>query len=145
LGVFRLRGEGGFFNAEQVMQGERMRKLLAVAMMAMAAIGVVTLVRAAEPKEIKEIMKEAHGGDASLRAKVIGGKADAEEKEKLLALYKDLAENKPPKGDQKSWETKTKAIVTAAEAVVKGDKDATKKLGQATSCMPCHNAHRPKK
>jgi hypothetical protein len=122
-----------------------MRKLLAVAVVALAAIGIVSLVHAAEPKEIKEVMKEAHGGGKeSLRAKVIGGKAETEDKEKLLALYKDLAANKAPQGDAKSWETKTKAIVSAAEGVVKGDKASLQKLNQATNCMGCHSAHKPK-
>jgi hypothetical protein len=122
-----------------------MRKLLTVAVVAMAAIGVVSLVRAADTKEIKDVMKEAHGGDDSLRAKVIAGKADKEAKEMLLALYKDLAANKPPQGDAKVWATKTKAIVTAAEDVVNGKAGAEKKLGTATACMGCHSVFKPKK
>src|SRR5260221_9507240 len=109
-----------------------MRKLLTVAVVAMAAIGVVSLVRAADPKEIKEVMKEAHKD--GLLKKVTDGKAEQEDKDKLLALYKDLAANKPPQGDEKVWETRTKAIVTAAEGVAKGDKVAMNKLKTATNC-----------
>ena len=122
-----------------------MRKYLTAVVMMAVAVGVVSLVRAAEPKEIKEVMKEAHvGGKDSLRAKVIGGKAEAEDKEKLLALYKDLAANKPPRGDEKAWEKRTKAIVSAAEGVVNGDKAALQKLNQATNCAACHGVHKPK-
>lgn len=117
-----------------------MRKLLTVAMVAMAAIGVVTLVRAAEPKEIKEVMKEAHKD--GLLKKVTDGKGEQEDKDKLLALYKDLAANKPPKGKPESWETKTKAIVAAAEGVAKGEKPAMAKLKTATNCMACHKEHK---
>jgi hypothetical protein len=118
-----------------------MRKLLTVAVVAMAAIGVVSMVRAAEPKEIKEVMKEAH--KEGLLKKVLSGKADKEEKEKLLALYKDLAADKPEKGAKESWEKKTKAIVAAAEAVAeKGDAASLKKLSAATNCMGCHKVHK---
>lgn len=120
-----------------------MRKLLTVAVVAMAAIGMVSMVRAAEPKEIKEVMKEAHGGKNSLLKKVLSGKAEKEEREKLLALYKDLAADTPEKGAKESWEKMTKAIVAAAEAVVdKGDSASLKKLRAATQCMGCHKIHK---
>jgi hypothetical protein len=120
-----------------------MRKLLTVAVVAMAAIGVVSMVRAAEPKEIKEVMKEAHGGKNSLLKKVLSGKSEKEEREKLLALYKDLAADMPEKGSKDSWEKMTKAIVVAAEAVVdKGDAASLKKLSTATNCKACHTVHK---
>ncbi len=48
-----------------------MRKLLTVAVVSLAATGLISMVRAAEPKEIKVVMKEAHGGGRnSLRKSV---------------------------------------------------------------------------
>lgn len=121
-----------------------MRKMLSMAVVAMTVVGIVGLARAADPKSIKDVMKEAHGGGAnSLRAKAVGAKGEKEDKEKLLALYKDLAANKPPKGDEKGWETKTKAIVAAAEALVKGDKGAAAKVNMTTNCAMCHKEHKP--
>ncbi len=76
-------------------------------------------------------------------AKVLSGKAEKEDKEKLLALYKDLAADSPEKGSKESWEKLTKTIVTAAEAVVeKGDKASLTKLNRATNCMSCHKVHK---
>jgi hypothetical protein len=99
----------------------------------------VSLANAAEPKTIKEVMKEAHGGGQnSLLMKVAQGKGAKEDAEKLLALYKDLAAATPKKGDEKVWKEKTDAIVSAAEGVVNGDKGAGRKLGTAANCMGCH-------
>ena len=119
-----------------------MRKLAIVA--ALAAFVLVGLsVRADDPKSIGDIMKAAHGGGASsLRAKVTGGKAEKEDKEMLLALYQDLAKNKPPKGAEAAWKKKTDAILKAAQEVVDGKKSETK-LANATNCKACHDAHKP--
>src|SRR5436305_10128349 len=126
-----------------------MKKLLCGAVAALAAVLVVGQLDArnvAAPKEIAEIMKEAHGGGAkSLRGKVVSGKASEEEAKKLLGLYEDLAKNKPPKGDEDAWKKKTDAILAAAKKVAAkpDDKDATKALGMATVCANCHKDHKP--
>ena len=121
-----------------------MRKLLTVAAVAMVVGAVASLsVWAADVKEIKDVMKEAHGGGKnSLREKVTAGNAAKEDKEKLLALYEDLAKNKPPQGDAKSWKTKTETIVKAAKEVVDGKKSEAK-LKNATNCKNCHDIHKP--
>lgn len=120
-----------------------MRKIVTAAVVVMATVGIVSMVRAAEKKSIKEIMKEAHGGGKeSLLAKVTSGKGDKEDAEKLDALYKDLAENEPKKGDKAAWKKKTEAIVKAADAVVKGEKGAGAKLAKATACAGCHKDHK---
>jgi hypothetical protein len=94
-----------------------------------------------EPKyTIKDVMKMAHPG--GLRAKVLSGKASAEEKEKLVELYTALSQNKPPKGEEAAWKERTAAIVAAAKAVAKGEEGALGKLEAATNCMACHRAHR---
>src|SRR5262245_4961887 len=99
--------------------------------------------KADKPKKIAEIMEEAHkGGRDSLRNKVVGGKGEKKDAEKLLALYVDLGKNEPPKGDKQDWKKRTDAIVAAAKDVV-ADKEGSKgALGKATTCATCHEAHR---
>jgi hypothetical protein len=93
-----------------------------------------------KPKySIKDVMKEAHKGDAALLKKVAAGDASAEEKKQLLELYQALAKNEPPKGDAASWKEKTDALVAAT---VKGDADAPKKLKAASNCGACHKVHK---
>jgi mono/diheme cytochrome c family protein len=97
-----------------------------------------------EPKyTIKDVMKTAHQGAGSLRAKVLRGQASAEEKEKLVELYTALSQNKPPKGEAAAWKERTTAILEAAKAVAKGEEGALGKLETATNCAACHRAHRP--
>jgi hypothetical protein len=120
-----------------------MRKLVTAALVASAAICVVSLVRAEDKKTIKQVMKEAHTPQGSnLLARVASGKGNKEDAEKLLALYKDLADNEPKKGDKEKWKEKTDAIVKATEAVVAGEKGAGAKLTKATACMACHREHK---
>jgi len=124
-----------------------MKKLLCGAVLALAVVvaGHVGAKNAA-PKEIDEIMQEAHKPDnKSLRGKVVSGKASEEEAKKLLKLYEELAKNKPPKGDEADWKKRTTAIVAAAKKVAAKPDDAalTKALGTATNCMACHKEHRP--
>jgi hypothetical protein len=116
------------------------------------ALGAAVLAAAEGKKEGKadkpqyetaEIMKQAHKGDASLVKKIENGTSTAADHAKLLELYKALAANKPPKGDQKSWDQKTAALVKAAEALQKGDANAKAQLKAAANCRACHTAHRP--
>ncbi|WP_169977705.1 hypothetical protein [Tautonia rosea] len=93
------------------------------------------------PISISEVMKEAMKG--GLNKKVASGEASAEEKDRLLVLFKGLAENEPPEGDLESWKAKTEALVNAAEAAVKGADDAPAMLKSAANCKACHDAHRP--
>ena len=97
-----------------------------------------------KPKyDSKEVMKQAHKGDVSLYKKVEKGTSTAADHTKLVDLYKALAANKPPKGDQKSWDEKTGALVKAAEALQKGTPNAKAQLKTAANCKACHSAHKP--
>jgi hypothetical protein len=97
-----------------------------------------------KPKyDSKEVMKQAHKGDVSIFNKVQKGTSTAADHAKLLELYKALAANKPPKGDQKSWDEKTGALVKAAEALQKGTPNAKAQLKTAANCKACHTAHKP--
>ena len=97
-----------------------------------------------KPKyDSKEVMKQAHKGDVSIYKKVEKGTSTAADHAKLIELYKALAANKPPKGDQKSWDEKTGALVKAAEALQKGTPNAKAQLKMAANCKACHAAHKP--
>src|ERR1051326_230590 len=121
-----------------------MRKLVTAALVAGAAICVVSLVRAEDKKTIKQVMKEAHTPmGKSLLDRVSSGKATKEDAEKLLALYKDLADAEPKKGDKEKWKEKVGNIVTAAEKVVEGtDRTAPAALKKAAQCAACHSIYK---
>jgi hypothetical protein len=95
---------------------------------------------AAPKHSVKEVMKLAHGKEGLL-GKVTGGKASDEEKKQLVALYKDMCEGQPKKGDAAAWKEKCVACVKAAEEVAEG-KDSIAKLKTATNCAGCHKEHK---
>ena len=117
---------------------------------ALCAVGIVAsglFVVNAQEKEaekipIKQVMQKAHKAGL-LKDLVVKGAASDEQKAELLKLYKGLAANKPPKGDQKSWDEKTKALVEAAQAAVDGKENAGQLLMKASNCKACHDAHKP--
>lgn len=90
---------------------------------------------------IKDIMKKAHKD--GLVKKVATGKATAEEKKSLHDYYTKLAKLTQPKGDKKSWDTKTKALVDAAKLAVDDDPTYKAKLKAASKCADCHKLHKP--
>ncbi len=90
---------------------------------------------------IKQVMAGAH--KSKLLNKVMEGDASQDEKLKLLDHYISLAENKPIKGTQKSWEEKTNAIVLAAAKAAVGRDDGSELLQKVTNCMACHKEHKP--
>jgi len=106
-----------------------------------ALLGLVTTTwlaaRAADDKPkhtIKDVMKVAHKG--GLMKKVADGNASDDEKKQLVELYESLAANKPPKGDDADWKTKTDALLDAAKKV------DGKALQKAANCKACHEAHK---
>lgn len=102
-----------------------------------------SVVQATTPKPtISEIMKQTHKKPKQLLKKVATGAANAAEKQELFKLYQALAASKPPKGDAASWDAKTKLLVSAAEAAVKGQQGAEKQLNRAANCMACHKSHK---
>ena len=96
---------------------------------------------------ISEIMVEAHKapkpGEPSLVKRVAKGEASSDDQERLLALYKSMAEKEPPKGDAGSWKEKNDLIIAAVEGVIKGEEEASGNLRKATACLKCHKVHKP--
>ena len=117
----------------------------AAALMVVAFAGL-TVCGAGDDKpkyDIETIMDKAHGEkNDKLLKKVLDGKADADEKKQLLEYYTELGKNKPPKGDDKSWKTKTSALVSAAKEVADGKEDGIAHLKKAASCKDCHTVHK---
>jgi hypothetical protein len=113
------------------------------ATLVLGLFGGFLVARDDKPKyTIEEVMEQAHKGKDALMQKASAGKASKDEKEKLVELYVALGQNKPPKGDAKSWKTKTDALLSAAKAVVADEKGAGQKLKMVANCMACHTVHK---
>ncbi len=119
--------------------------------MALCAVGICVggfaVNSTAQEKEeekipIKQVMQKAHKAGL-LKDLVVKGDATDAQKAELLKLYKALAANKPPKGAEDSWKTKTTALVDAAQAAVDGKENAAMLLTKASNCKACHDAHKP--
>ena len=123
-----------------------MRNLvLLTAAFALALAAIVNVSTAQDDKKpeysIKDVMKKCMKG--GLCKKVASGTASAEEKKQLLAMFKAMAAQKPPKGDAKSWKKRAGALVRGANLAVKGEQEkATKVLKRAANCKKCHTAHK---
>ncbi len=125
-----------------------MRRLVPFSLAAVAVVGLASLgifgAAADEPKyTIKEIMKEAHSKNGLL-SKLKSGTASKEDKEKLLALYIALHQNKPPKGDAKEFSKQTQTIVDAAKGMVEGKAGSDDALVKAVNCGNCHKQFKGK-
>lgn len=124
-----------------------MRALISLLAVVGAVCGTMVALAAdtddGKPKyTIKDVMAEAHKG--KLVNKVQEGAATDEEKEKLVALYIALWENKPPKGDQASWNEKSGALVVASAKALLGEEGAADALKSAANCAACHGSHKGK-
>jgi mono/diheme cytochrome c family protein len=114
---------------------------LAVVASSPAVGSVVSLTPEDEkPPTIKKIMQLAH--KEGLLKKVATGKASDAEKQDLLKYYQAMPNQKPPRGEEKSWAEKTASLIEAAQAAVNNDADAGSKLKSASNCAECHNAHK---
>jgi hypothetical protein len=124
-------------------------KHVLLASLTLCVVGSLVAYEAADtekPKyDIETIMGKAHKapeGEASLLKKVATGKANANQKKELLGLYEELAKNKPEKGGQDDWKTRTTAMVKAAKEVVDNKPGAAGKLGKTVNCKGCHALHK---
>jgi hypothetical protein len=110
-----------------------------------AAVAVPTLLAADDkPKySVKDVMKALHKGDENVGKKVSRGQGDAADFAKLVDYYESLPANKPPRGDQSSWDTKTAALVKSAKSLKAGEAGALEAYKAAANCKACHTAHKP--
>lgn len=120
--------------------------LTVLATLALAASTATSLVQGAEKKPkytVSEVMKAINKGDDNICKRISQGKASKEDIAKMVEHYEALALNPAPKGDQKSWEEKTAALLKAAKAVKAGEADALARFKDAVNCKACHSAHKP--
>jgi hypothetical protein len=89
---------------------------------------------------IKDVMKGAMKG--GLCKTVAEGKASEAQKKELLELFEALHKAKPPKGEDKSWDEKTAALVDAVKAAIDGKQGASEQLKKAANCKACHDTHK---
>jgi hypothetical protein len=105
-----------------------------------AGLGMFAVAQDPKFEKIADVMDKAH--KSKLHIKVADGKASDDEEKLLIIGYEFLAKQKPPKGDQKSWDEKTKALVDAAKEAAKDDKVGGPKLKKAADCAACHKVHK---
>lgn len=121
--------------------------LASLAVFGLVAVTTTSLVVSAADKKkpkhsIEDIMKAINKGDDNVCKRVAQGKASKEDITKLVEYYSDLPLNKPPKGDQKSWDEKTAALVKAVQGIKAGAPDAAAKFKEAVNCKACHSVHK---
>jgi hypothetical protein len=125
------------------------RSVVAVALTAALAVFASSMVSAApkkgssDEKKIEEIMKKGFK-KGTLLDKIKSHDASKAELQQFADYCKALVSLKPPKGDQASWDSKTKLLADNAAAVAKGDDSKLNALLDATNCKDCHNAHKGK-
>jgi hypothetical protein len=135
------------------------RKMYKAMMFTALGIGVLGLAysaSAADDKvpDISEIMTKGHKGTDAYLARIKSAAKDenwedAQKYAKTLAFFgENLGKNKPPKGNDTSWEKLSKKYADNTKAVLKGadDKDAKATIAGldaiGKSCMECHRAHK---
>ena len=94
----------------------------------------------------KEVMQKFHKAPKDVDPvckKASEGKATKEELAQLVAAYRDMASDKPVKGDAASWKEKSAALLAATEALQSGAADGVAKYQAAVNCKGCHSVHKP--
>ncbi len=115
------------------------RSLLALAL-------ALPLTSLADNEKIEHVMKtafKAPKGTPKLVEKVIDGTASDQELKDFAELVKALPAEKPPRGDEASWKTKSEALAAAAALCAAKDPSGPAKLKEAANCKACHKEHKP--
>lgn len=119
------------------------RTLLATALVAGLAAPALRAADAKPKYTVKDVMKAFHKGDDNAGKKIARGQGSADDIAKLVEYYEALPANKPPRGEQASWDAKTAALLKAAKSLKAGEAGALEALKSATNCKACHSAHKP--
>jgi hypothetical protein len=88
----------------------------------------------------KEVMQKAFKPDTALVKTVVAGKADETQLREFLAYAQSLHANKPKKGEEAAWKTRTQAIIEATQNLLDKKEGALAALKTATNCATCHNS-----
>ncbi len=122
------------------------RHFLTLPIFALAAS--VTLSALAADKEFEPIenaMKFAHKapkGEKKVSDRIIDGSASDEEVQKTLALYKAMADTKPPKGDAAAFKDRVAKLINVTENVAAKKDGATAAYKEAINCKACHSEYK---
>jgi hypothetical protein len=84
----------------------------------LAFVLIATAFAAEDDNPIQKAMKFAHSaprGQKKLNEKIVEGTASDADVGKALAMYKAMADTKPPKGDPTAFKEKTNKLVAATE------------------------------
>jgi hypothetical protein len=121
-----------------------MRRVVPLGLLSLAfvAVGLISVLRAADEKPKYTIKQVIKFHKQKLHEKFAKGEASKEEKQKLLDGYEALAKDKPSKGDAASWKKFTETLLKAAKDLEAGKEGAAEAYKKAVSCGPCHTAHR---
>jgi len=116
----------------------------ALAAVLIAAVSGCTSTSAHKPAlSIEQIMEDGFKGKESLSARISKGQGNDADFKKMAYLTKELALNKPSKGDLASWTEKTTALQAAAESLAAGKPGALDGFKTAVNCKACHSVHKP--
>ncbi len=116
----------------------------ALAAVLIAAVSGCTSTSAPKPAlSIEQIMEDGFKGKESLSARISKGQGNDADFKKMAYLTKELALNKPSKGDLASWTEKTTALQAAAESLAAGKPGALDGFKTAVNCKACHSVHKP--
>lgn len=117
--------------------------VLAAALIAVVSGCTSTATSAAKPSmSVEQIMEDGFKGKESLSARIAKGQGNEADFKKMASLTKELALNKPSKGDLASWTEKTQALQAAAESLVAGKPGALDGFKTAVNCKACHSVHK---
>jgi len=115
----------------------------ALAAVLIAAVSGCTSTSAPKPAlSIEQIMEDGFKGKESLSARISKGQGNDADFKKMAYLTKELALNKPSKGDLASWTEKTTALQAAAESLAAGKPGALDGFKTAVNCKACHSVHK---
>ena len=117
--------------------------VLAAALIAVVSGCTSTATSAAKPSmSVEQIMEDGFEGKESLSARISKGQGNEADFKKMAMLTKELALNKPSKGDLASWTEKTQALQAAADSLVAGKPGALDGFKSAVNCKACHSVHK---
>ena len=101
-------------------------------------------------RSVEDVMKAGFKGkDPSLKGadtiagRIGAGTASESDLQLMVELTRDLARNKPPKGELASWTEKTSALKVAANELAAHQPGAIDAWKAAASCKACHSLHKP--
>lgn len=97
---------------------------------------------AAGARPVKAIMEKTHKEKGALIFLVRDGENTEADLKALIDVYKQLNSLKPPTGDAKSWDNRTKSVLSALQDLLDKKPGAVEKVRSVTDCKGCHDAHR---